>query len=173
MTSVCSLLFLGGPPAVFWRVVSIVVYAVQGFFPWSKPHVFKKVFKEPPPITDRNAAPLVSMGSWVTVIRDSTNHVVPRHIGWRHYSPSCMSVVPPWVFAATAFRHASNQFIGWQQIFCSTYTPTEPQGSVSYGTLPPDHSPVVKSLSLKMVGHRVCSYCYRGIITLKVRRGNG
>jgi len=82
--TIAGLLTSGGPSAVFWRVVAIVVDPVDRAVCWLGAHVCQKVFKAlrpTPSVADLNAAPTVSVEKPIGGVAASVLHSRPNAIG--------------------------------------------------------------------------------------------
>lgn len=75
------LLGSGGPPTIFWLIISVVVYSIYGvlFTGWIT-HIFEKVFKLQPPAANFNPSSTIIFEPFISLIKASFLKVVPRSI---------------------------------------------------------------------------------------------
>lgn len=87
-------LFLpGGPAAISWFIVTIVVrIAIKTSSSSTLPHVGKESFKLEPPSAHANTTASIVFPSWITTIRASLNHLSPRLVFWALSTPLRLSM---------------------------------------------------------------------------------
>jgi hypothetical protein len=135
-----SLLLGRRPPAVLRAIRTIVVDAVEGVLRAGfLPHVFRERAETlPPPLTDRYAAPAVSMEIFVLFIVAACAHAVPGLIQW----------VPgvAWLDASAGLRIAVAEVAPHADRFPPAVASTEPCGATALGTLALNHDQPAEAL---------------------------
>ncbi len=79
--AVTRLFFSRGPLAVLFAVIAVIVYAVQRLAFWALSHVFQKILKFIPSLTERYAASTVPVVMGCFGVGASLLHRKPRPVG--------------------------------------------------------------------------------------------
>lgn len=77
---VAKLFALGGPAAVVWLVIAVIVNSIQRGVSWAFAHVREEVFKQMPAFTYGNSSSAVMFKSAVVGVGASVPHLQPRSI---------------------------------------------------------------------------------------------
>jgi len=73
------LLFPGGPPAVFWRIIAVIVDTIKGGSFRALPHIFNEIMKRIfPPVADFYPAPTVVFKPFCFWIVAPAKHALPK-----------------------------------------------------------------------------------------------
>ncbi len=123
-SSIVSLFSIGRPFAVFRRIRTIVVNAVEGATFWSLSHVFVKIFKLLPAVTDCDTSSSIVSERFVFFVEASSNHAVPQCV---YKSPRFSVFYTPSASPTPAGRYlTSRDFLSRKYCFCPTVTYAKP-----------------------------------------------
>ena len=89
---VIGLFCLGSPSTVGREIAERIVDPVKGLSYGARPHVGKKRFKVRPRLTHANASLLIVGIGGARRLSAAGEHGLPRHIGWRRGSLSCVTM---------------------------------------------------------------------------------
>ena len=135
VAAITSLLFTGGPSAVSWLIVAVVVDAIKTVLQrWPWPHVRQKVFELSPAFARDNATSPVTRVRMVAYGKTAPKHGLPRSVLWRpaHAVRCATGDGAISGVASTGNSAPGAKFRSRHDTSCATHALTMPHGSMLF-----------------------------------------